>query len=177
MTIDYKHKCEVLSKRLLVSEGCRNYAENSNHDLRNELNELRRENAALKHGPCENPLGGLFRKRRDISLSPLVEEVKAGSTYDDTICWRLTRDAIYSPIFQNGLYRGVYHHIDSELFFSLPDGVRAESWWHLCSIVGLRELVARVLYENPEEAQESAVKKAKPVQRGPVIHCQGDYIE
>lgn len=87
-------------------------------------------------------------------------------------------------------------------FCNLPGEAKAESWWHLCSITGLTEVVARVCYDcsfdegtqtisdisetQPagiskghlvEIGQPSAVEKAKPAKRGVEIFCQGDYLD
>ena len=67
--------------------------------------------------------------------------------------------------------------VKAHWFRSLPGSVRADSWWHVCAQVGLTEPLARLFYHHPENGQESAVAKAKPVQRGPIITCQGDYID
>ena len=70
-----------------------------------------------------------------------------------------------------------HEEVDGRFLCSLPKKVTAESWWHLCAQLGVTERIARLIYFHPENGQESAVAKAKPVQRGPIITCQGDYID
>lgn len=70
-----------------------------------------------------------------------------------------------------------HEEVDGRFICKLPRTVTAESWWHVCAQIGVTERIARLIYFHPEGGQESAVAKAKPVQRGPIIACQGDYID
>ncbi len=72
---------------------------------------------------------------------------------------------------------GVYGRaavVDGEWVAALPTSLVAQSWWHLCAILGTSEGIARVFYHHPEEDQESAVSAATSARPRLSIYCQGD---
>jgi hypothetical protein len=119
-------------------------------------------------------VGGTYIKKNPklhIESDLLVDTIDRISPYEDVICFNWSKAARMRWLLPP------HYQIDGAYFHRLPRKVQAESWWHLCAQVGVIEPVARVIYYHPENGQESAVAKAKPVQRGPIISCQGDYIE
>lgn len=123
--------------------------------------------------------GGLFRMQfpdhRGVAKHELVEKVRFDAAQDGYwITWSPSAKAAYS---QHGL--GAETYVDAGTLMTKPRSMRATSWHHLCSIVGLIEPLARIFYVTEEVGQESAVAKAKPYHPRDqiVIHCQGDYID
>jgi hypothetical protein len=120
-------------------------------------------------------MGGMYRRvdREDMAKSDLLESPGSFSfsDHDDMqIVW--SRNARMKFRIS-----GQCSTVQARWFHCLPYNVQADNWWHVCAQVGLTEPLARLFYYHPENGQESAVAKAKPVQRGPIICCQGDYID
>lgn len=120
-------------------------------------------------------VGGTYRRQStvDMAKSDLLESTASFSfdaSEDMQVVW--SRNARMKFRISGQVSR-----VPGHLFHYLPQTVVADNWWHLCAQVGLTEQLARLFYYHPENGQESAVAKAKPVQRGPIISCQGDYID
>ena len=118
-------------------------------------------------------IGGVFCRRE---FFPLNHELIDGVASEDhmDLAWRWSDAAATAGMAA----MGSHYVLQRRTFACMRLLVMADGWWHLCSIVGITEGVARLCYEHPEEGQESAAAKAKPVTRkGPVIVCQGDYFE
>ena len=117
-------------------------------------------------------VGGVYRRqdRCDMVKSDLLDngnEFYVNGNGDFQITW--SRNArLKFKLSTCSVIKGNWFH-------SLPSSVHADNWWHVCAQVGLTEPLARLFYYHPENEQESAVAKAKPVQRGPMIYCQENY--
>jgi hypothetical protein len=136
---------------------------------REEANGMRQELAALKHA-TPSRIGGTFKRRDRFPREHELVRERMDPGPRDEIVWSWSRAAAHAGLHPGGQF----YTMEMETFMCLSHAVRADSWWHLCAKTGLVEGVARLCYEHPEEGQESAVAKAKPVQRGAVIYCQND---
>lgn len=125
--------------------------------------------ALYQRGPG---MGGVYRRqdREDMNKSDLLESPASFNEYENM-------NILWSRSARMKFRLSTCSVVEARWFHSLPYNVRSEGWWHLCAQVGIIEPLARLFYTHPENGQESTVAKAQPVQRGPIIACQGDYLD
>lgn len=122
--------------------------------------------------------GGRFKRRPPGVYDETIATVRL-RPMEDSLVVRFTPEARYAwPV-------GEIAYIDGVDLSRVRHDVDAQSWWHLCAIVGWPEWKARLLYEHPEPGGPSAVagatelapkRRARPRQEA-VIHCQGDWLD
>jgi hypothetical protein len=122
--------------------------------------------------------GGSFRKRGDKCIA--VDDTIVKRVFRAEATYELTLEFTDAARVALG-WHGTHFFLLGQTWHAMPWTVRAESWWHLCSLIGVPEIVARAFYQHPEESQPSAVAvepafrhRRGPVRERLVVRCQGE---
>lgn len=107
--------------------------------------------ALISDGAREAGMVFLVRDRIT-EANELVGQIMLSIT--DEVVWTWSKDAIVSGL--GSMAPGI---ISGKRFAGLPRMVEAENWWHLCSIVGLTEGMARVCYNGMQSASKQGEKE------------------
>lgn len=111
-----------------------------------------------------------FVKRAQGEHDTSIGKVDEPTGFRDAVTITWTINAVLA-----GLAYGPFTRIDGEQWTCWPASVIAQNWWHLCSILGCTEGVARLFYFHPEASQPLATGTVASGCSDKVrVYCQGD---